>query len=131
MFPSEPCASRAELQFSAAAGWSSYSTAARPQTLVQTTAMTTARGFILQATYRVTGPDDRRVPVVHLYGRLEDGSTFRVRDDRQRPYFYVQSTDAGHAAHLGAPAPAPTDRKTFAGSPVVRIEVAAPSDVPP
>ncbi len=93
--------------------------------------MATARGFILQATYRVTGPDDRRVPVVYLHGRLQDGSTFRVRDDRQRPYFYIHSTDAVHAARLGAPDPEPSDRRTFAGSPVARIEVTAPSDVPP
>jgi DNA polymerase-2 len=102
-----------------------------PGTLVQTTSVTTTRGFILQATYRVTGPDDRRVPVVYLYGRLEDGSTFRVRDDRRRPCFYIRSTDAERAARLGAPAPEPTDRKTFGGAPVARIEVAAPSDVPP
>ena len=93
--------------------------------------MTTARGFILQATYRVTGPEDRRVPVVYLYGRLEDGSTFRVRDDRPRPYFYIHATDAERATQLGVPAPAATDRTTFAGAPVARIEVTAPSDVPP
>ncbi|HEY3517047.1 MAG TPA: DNA polymerase II [Gammaproteobacteria bacterium] len=100
---------------------------------MQTTsvATTTTRGFILQATYRVTGPDERRVPVVYLYGRLEDGSTFRVRDDRRRPCFYIRSSDADAAVRSGAPTPAPTDRKTFAGSPVARIEVAAPSDVPP
>ncbi|HWN36993.1 MAG TPA: DNA polymerase II [Gammaproteobacteria bacterium] len=92
---------------------------------------TTTRGFILQATYRVTGLDEQRVPVVYLYGRLEDGSTFRVRDDRRRPCFYIRASDAEEAARLGAPAPVPTDRKTFGGSPVARIEVAAPSDVPP
>ena len=79
---------------------------------------TTTRGFILQATYRVTGLDELRVPVVYLYGRLEDGSTFRVRDDRPRPTFYIRSSDAEAAARLGAPAPVPTDRKTFAGLPV-------------
>ncbi len=100
-------------------------------TLVQTVSVTTTRGFILQATYRVTGPADRRVPVVYLYGRLEDGSTFRVRDDRRRPCFYIRSTDAERAALLGAPAPEPTERKTFGGAPVCRIEVAAPPDVPP
>ncbi|HVJ30646.1 MAG TPA: 3'-5' exonuclease, partial [Gammaproteobacteria bacterium] len=98
---------------------------------MQTTSVATTRGFILQATYRVTGPDERRVPVVYLYGRLEDGSTFRVRDDRRRPCFYIRSSDAEAAARIGTPTPAPTDRKTFAGSPVARIEVAAPSDVPP
>jgi DNA polymerase-2 len=93
--------------------------------------MTTARGFILQATYRVTGPDERRVPAVCLYGRLEDGSTFRVRDDRSRPFFYIRSADVEQAARLGSPAPQPTDWRTFDGAPVARIELAAPSDVPP
>ena len=36
-----------------------------------------ARGFILQASYRVANrPDGARVPVIHIYGRLEDGGTF-------------------------------------------------------
>jgi DNA polymerase II len=100
--------------------------------VVQTASVaTTTRGFILQATYRVTGSDEARVPVVYLYGRLEDGATFRVRDDRRRPGFYIRSTDAEAAARIGAPSPAQTDRTTFAGSRVARIEVAAPSDVPP
>src|SRR5690349_15037468 len=92
--------------------------------------MPTVRGFILHATYRVTGPDENRVPVVYLYGRLEDGSTFRVRDDRQRPIFWIRAADAARAASLGAPAPEPSDRRTFDGEPVARIQVAAPSDVP-
>src|SRR6185503_13742100 len=125
----------AELQFSAV--FRSYRVlalldAGSADSVVHTTSVaTTTRGFILQATYRVTGPDEARVPVVYLYGRLEDGSTFRVRDDRRRPCFYIRSTDAAAAVRIGAPAPAPTDRKTFGGSPVARIEVAAPSDVPP
>ena len=88
---------------------------------MQTAKVTTARGFILQATYRVTGPDHRRVPVVYLYGRLEDGSTFRVRDDRRRPCFYIRSADAERAAALGARTPEPTDRTTFEGAAASRI----------
>jgi hypothetical protein len=50
-----------------------------------------AHGFILQASYRVVSASHgRRMPVVHLYGRLVDGGTFLVRDDRQRPHFYVR-----------------------------------------
>ena len=52
--------------------------------------MARVRGFILQATYRV-GSNAARSPVVHLYGRLEGGETFLVRDDRQRPHFYVRA----------------------------------------
>ncbi|HLU07016.1 MAG TPA: DNA polymerase II [Woeseiaceae bacterium] len=93
---------------------------------------TTTRGFILQATYRVAGgPGGDRYPVVHLYGRLEDGSSFLVRDDRQRPHFYIRAADAEAAKGLGAPQPAPLDKRTFDGAPVCRIDVPIPSDVPP
>lgn len=93
--------------------------------------VTTARGFILQASYRVvTEPDGRRVPVVHIYGRLEDGGTFLVRDNRQRPHFYIRATDAERARALRAPQPIPIDKRTFDGAPVCRMETEAPSDVP-
>ena len=78
------------------------------------------------------GPDGAsRVPVVHLYGRLEGGGAFLVRDDRQRPHFYVRASDARRAAAGRALALAPVDRRTFDGAPVCRVEVEVPSDVPP
>jgi DNA polymerase-2 len=85
------------------------------------------RGFVLQPTYRVepTGP------VVHLYGRLEDGRTFLVRDRREVPHFYVEAADAERAAELGARRQVPTEAVTFLGTPVVRIEVPSPADTPP
>jgi DNA polymerase-2 len=94
--------------------------------------MPIARGFILQTSYRVI-PDahGRRVPVVHLYGRLENGGGFLVRDNRQRPHFYVRAADAQQARQLRAADQSPTDRRTFEGDPVVRVEVEVPSDVPP
>ena len=89
------------------------------------------RGFILQASYRVvTGPAGQRVPVVHLYGRLEDGATFLVRDDRPRPHFYIKAADAARARGLRVPEPQDTDRRTFSGARVCRIEAQAPPDVP-
>ena len=95
-------------------------------------AMSIVRGFILQASYRVmSGGDGRRAPVVQLYGRLENGQSFLVRDDRQRPHFYVRASDAAKAARLRAGHLSPTDRRTFDGDPVVRIETEVPSDVPP
>lgn len=87
---------------------------------------------MLQATYRVVSDPARgRVPVVHIYGALEGGGAFLVRDDRQSPHFYVHAADAERAEALGAPSPKPSDRRTFAAEPVVRIDVPTPSDVPP
>jgi DNA polymerase-2 len=90
-----------------------------------------ARGFVLQASYRIErDARGRRRPVVHLYGRLEDGATFLVRDDRQRAHFYILETDAERAQALGARVIGRPDRRTFAGSPAVRAEVDTPADVP-
>jgi len=89
------------------------------------------RGFILQANYRVADRAGLRVPVVHLYGRLEDGDTFLVRDDRPRPCFYVRMSDSKEVQTLGAPHVATTDKRTFDGESVARVEVEAPTDVPP
>jgi DNA polymerase-2 len=89
------------------------------------------RGFILQASYRVVSePDGRRIPVVHLYGRLEDGKTFLVRDNRQRPHFYIRTTDSARARELGAPTPVPVAKRSFDGVPVARIDLETPPDVP-
>jgi DNA polymerase-2 len=93
--------------------------------------MSKARGFILQASYRVvSGPDGQRRPVVHIHGRLECGDTFLVRDDRQRPHFYIRAADAEHAREVRAPEPWPTDKRSFAGAPVCRLEVETPQDIP-
>ncbi|HXW08982.1 MAG TPA: hypothetical protein VD737_00060, partial [Steroidobacteraceae bacterium] len=88
------------------------------------------RGFVTQASYRVErDADGRRWPVVHVYGRAEDGATFLVRDHRQRPHFYVRARDADLARGLGA-APASTDWRTFDGLPAARVERELPGDVP-
>jgi DNA polymerase-2 len=104
---------------------------AAPATLTQNDRMTKARGFILQASYRVaSGPNGQRGPVVHIHGRLEGGDTFMVRDDRQRPHFYIRAADAERARALRAPEPKPTDKRSFAGDAVCRLEVEVPQDVP-
>jgi DNA polymerase II len=90
-----------------------------------------ARGFILQASYRVVSESNgRRIPVVHLYGRLENGGTFLVRDGRQRPHFYIPAAAAERARVLGAPEPKPVDKRAFSGTLVCRIETQTPPDVP-
>jgi DNA polymerase-2 len=89
------------------------------------------RGFILQASYRVSNrPDGARVPVIHLYGRLADGGTFLVRDDRQWPHFYIRAADVQRAHALRMPQAQPADHRTFAGEAVARVHVEVPSDVP-
>jgi DNA polymerase II len=89
--------------------------------------METHRGFILQPTYRI----ENGWPVVHLYGRLEDGRPFLVRDRRLVPHFYVEMKDADRARQLGAARQVATDRVTLTGQPAVRVEVAVPGDTPP
>jgi len=89
--------------------------------------MPTHRGFILQPTYRV---EDGRA-VVHLYGTLEDGGPFLVRDRRTVPHFYVERARAPEARGLGADRQSPTNQVTLTGAPVVAIEVPTPSDTPP
>lgn len=85
------------------------------------------RGVILQADYRIFSG----TPVVHLYGRMDDGATFLIRDHRQRPHFYVRSGDAQLAAELSDRPVLETELRSFAGEPVSRVEVRVPSDTPP
>jgi DNA polymerase-2 len=93
--------------------------------------MTSVRGVILQATYRIANQTGgRRVPVIYLYGRLEDGGTFLVRDDRQQPHFYIPTTAAARAQTNEGIHPTPTTKRDFGGAPVSRIGVTIPSDVP-
>jgi len=87
------------------------------------------RGFILQASYRVTS-QPQRVPVVYLFGRLEDGRTFLIRDNRPRPTFYIRAADAQQARKSTTLVPHPVDRRTFDGDTVCRIETETPPDVP-
>ena len=86
-----------------------------------------AHGFILQASYRIHGG----APVVYLYGMLQDGGTFLVRDHRQTPHFYIRRQDAARAWRLGAPRQRETASRTFDGAAVLRLDVAIPQDAPP
>ncbi len=86
------------------------------------------RGFILTPTYRLTNG----VPEVHLYGTLESGEACLIVDDRPRPYFFVRQADADTTRGVASDARIePTELRSFAGDPVVRVTVAAPGDVPP
>jgi DNA polymerase-2 len=100
--------------------------------MAQNAAVTQFRGFILQASYRVVArAGGERVPVIHLYGRLETGETFLVRDDRQRPHFYIRAADADRARQVSGCEPNVAGRQTFDGAPVSAMYVDVPPDVPP
>ncbi len=89
------------------------------------------RGFILQASYRVVSrPNGQRVPIIHLYGRLESGGTFLVRDDRQRPRFFIRAGDVERARSVRAPEPKASAKRTFDGAPASLLEVDTPPEVP-
>src|SRR5258708_19316808 len=85
------------------------------------------RGFILQPTYRV----ESGRPVIHLYGRLEDGRSFLARDHREVPHFFVETDDAERARELGAWRITPTDTVSLEGKAMSRVEVTTPSDTLP
>jgi DNA polymerase-2 len=61
---------------------------------------------------------------------LESGGTFLIRDDRQRPHFFIRAADAERARTVRAPEPKVSDKRTFDGAPVSSIEVDAPPEVP-
>lgn len=85
------------------------------------------RGFIVQPTYRI----EAGRPVVHLWGKLETGEPFLVRDDRLQPYFYIRAADQSRAEQLGIRRFQLSDRSTLDGETVLRIEVPTPPDTPP
>lgn len=84
------------------------------------------RGFILQPTYRI----EAGRPVVHLFGRLESGESFLVRDDRDHPCFFIETRHADRARQLGAVRLAGSSQVTMGGEPVTRVDVQIPSDAP-
>ncbi len=84
-------------------------------------------GFLLQPTYRVRDG----VPVVQLYGRLEDGRAFQIEDDRFRPYFFVRAEDAELLRGDPRAVIEPSELRSFAGHALVRVEAPVPAAVPP
>ena len=86
------------------------------------------RGFILQPTYRI----ESGRPVVLIYGTLESGRPFMLRDTRQRPCFWVLARDGRRAASMGArieeESPA---RETLRGDPLAAVLVQRPQDTVP
>ena len=85
--------------------------------------METYLGVVTQATYRI----HQGIPVVYLFGRLQDGRSFMLRDNRQRPHFYIQAEDTKHVMRAKV---LESNKTTFAGQPLAKVEVGIPSDAP-
>ncbi|NNM24781.1 MAG: DNA polymerase II [Phycisphaerales bacterium] len=84
------------------------------------------RGFVLQPTYRI----ESGRPVVHVYGVLDDGRSFLVRDSRSTPHFWIRRSDAETARRLGLTVDTDEPRRTMLGEETARIDVPIPGDVP-
>src|SRR5512141_1291176 len=85
------------------------------------------RGFILHPTYYL----EKGRAVVHLFGRLETGETFVVREDRHRPYFWIRTRDLPAARRGASFACRETEWTTPKGEPVSRVYVSIPAQAPP
>ena len=89
-----------------------------------------ARGFILQSSYQLLAAATQpRKPVIHLYGRLDNGETFLVREHRQIPVCYVRASHAERVRSLGALDLLPTNKNAFDGSAVMQLHATTPSDL--
>jgi DNA polymerase-2 len=86
------------------------------------------RGFILQQTYRI----ESGRPVVLIYGTLESGRPFLLRDTRQQPGFWVLAEDGPRAASMGARIVRESPpRTTLRGEPASAVVVRRPQDTVP
>ncbi|HXV76634.1 MAG TPA: hypothetical protein VD788_09975, partial [Candidatus Polarisedimenticolaceae bacterium] len=85
------------------------------------------RGFILQADYRV----EAGAAVLLLYGKLEGGAGFLIRERRRRPWLYVRRSQFARVADVDGGlcrVDETPPRVTMDGAPVVRLEHASPGD---
>ena len=83
-------------------------------------------GFILHPTYYV----EKNRPIVHLFGRFEDGTTFVVRDDTTRPHFFLRTADIPAALRVAAFTHEETDWTDPNGEPLSAVYVVIPPDAP-
>ena len=89
-------------------------------------------GRLVHPTYRIRSG----VPVVQLYGRLDDGHPFLVEDDRFRPYFFVRTRHRDALRHLGDRELRDvelrdTELHDLSGEPLTRVTLPVPTGVRP
>ncbi|MBM3287716.1 MAG: DNA polymerase II [Candidatus Eisenbacteria bacterium] len=85
-------------------------------------------GFLLHPTYRI----ESGRAVVHLFGALDTGESFVVRDGRTRPHFFIREADSARSLSLLGTGVefAPTELISMKGEPVARVTVPTPPDTP-
>ncbi len=88
------------------------------------------RGFVLQPGYRIERHPSGGRAIVELYGRLDSGESFLIRDRRPRPSFWIRTDDAESARQLGARDIEASERVDFAGEPLSELFVGTPPDAP-
>ena len=84
----------------------------------------TFRGFLLQTNYRI----ENNTAVLYLYGRLENGQSFLIRESRQQPHFLIRDKDVGHPALRGQKIVS-SEHATMDGFPAAKILFQTPRDM--
>ena len=83
-------------------------------------------GFIITSHYNLI--DNK--PVIHLFGRLEDGRSFQAIIESVQPYFFIKEIDELAAKKLLHITTEKTDLKTLYNEPVVKVLMNNPKEVP-
>ena len=82
------------------------------------------RGFLLQTNYRI----ERDKAVLYLYGRLENGQSFLIRESRQQPHFVIRDKDVGHPELQGKKIES-SEYQTLDGHPAAKVLFQTPRDM--
>ncbi len=82
-----------------------------------------AQGFILHPTWYA----EHGRPVIHLYGVLEGGGTFVVRDNTTRPLFYILEDELPAALRVAPVSGRPSSLRSPQGRPLREVTAATPA----
>ena len=86
-----------------------------------------AIGFIISSHYILK----EGKPVIHLFGRFENGKSFHATIDDRRPYFFIKAEDKEKFTKETSIKTTATKLKTLKGEAVVQVTIDNPKDVPP
>ena len=83
-------------------------------------------GFVLQARYRIL----QNSPIIQVFGKLENGRTFLVEDDREQPFFYIDEDDAEAIKSNRNIRIEPVKSTNLSGGKVLRVLAKTPREIP-